>query len=129
MNDSEKMLKALGEIQSRLGQLDSIQNQMNTMQSQLDRQGKHLEDVRGDVSTLKGDVSDIKQSQAQTNTALEALGDGQKDIREKMATKEETADKADITNLRTNLAKTLKGHEQRISTIEDKLNLPHTNKN
>lgn len=40
---------------------------------------KAIESIKSDVGYIKNDLQDVKQSQAQTNTALEALAAGQKD--------------------------------------------------
>jgi hypothetical protein len=84
-----------------------------------------LEAVKKDMAT-KSDLQDVKQSQAQTNTALEALAAGQKDIRENMATK------ADIHRLEQKIDKVdkhVKSHESRIDNLEEEAGLPNPHKN
>ena len=87
MTDNNDILKAI----------ESIQKDMAT---------------RSNLEVIKKDLQDVKQSHAQTNTALEALAAGQKDIRDNMATKadihrlEQKIDKVDKqvfpTRTRTN---------------------------
>jgi hypothetical protein len=84
-----------------------------------------LEPIKKDMAT-KSDLQDVKQSQAQTNTALEALAAGQKDIRDTMATK------ADIHRLEQKIDKVdkhVKSHESRIDNLEDEAGLPNPHKN
>jgi hypothetical protein len=105
MNDSEKILKAIEALGNRFGGLENrfggLENRFGGLESEV----------------------------AHSNTALEALAAGQKDIRDHMATKEETASKADILDLKSDLTKKVKNHEKRITEIEDELDIPHPNKN
>jgi predicted nucleic acid-binding Zn-ribbon protein len=91
---------------------------------------KAIESIRTDIVTntkhlevVRKDLQDVKQSQAHSDTALEAIAAGQKEIQETMATK------ADIQDLQAGLTKKVKGHERRINTIEDELDIPHPDKN
>ena len=93
---------------------------------------KAIESIKKDMATksnlevIKKDLQDVKQSQAQTNTALEALAAGQKDIRDNMATK------ADIHRLEQKIDKVdkhVKSHESRIDNFEDEASLPNPHKN
>ena len=82
---------------------------------------KKLEPIKKDMAT-KQEVADVKQSQAQTNTALEALAAGQKD----QATKE------DIHRLEQKIDKVdkhVKSHESRIENLEEHTNTPNPHKN
>jgi hypothetical protein len=84
-----------------------------------------LEAIKKDMVTKK-DLQEVKQAQAQTNTALEALAAGQKDIRENMATK------ADIHRLEQKIDKVdkhVKSHESRIENLEEHTNIPNPHKN
>ncbi len=74
------------------------------------------------LEPVKKDLQDVKQSQAQTNTALEALAAGQKD----------QATKADIHRLEQKIDKVdkhVKSHESRIDNLEDEAGLPNPHKN
>jgi hypothetical protein len=80
-----------------------------------------LEPIKKDMAT-KRDLQEVKQSQAQTNTALEALAAGQKD----QATKE------DIHRLEQKIDKVdkhVKSHESRIENLEDHTGTPNPHKN
>ena len=84
-----------------------------------------LEAIKKDMAT-KADIQRLDQGQAQTNTALDALAAGQKDIRENMATK------ADIHRLEQKIDKVdkhVKSHESRIDNLEDEAGLPNPHKN
>ena len=84
-----------------------------------------LEPIKKDMAT-KRDLQEVKQSQAQTNTALEALVAGQDDIREKMATK------ADIHRLEQKIDKVdkhVKSHESRIENLEEHTGTSNPHKN
>jgi septal ring factor EnvC (AmiA/AmiB activator) len=83
---------------------------------------KAIESIKSDVGSIKNDLQDVKQSQAQTNTALEAVAAGQKD----------QASKADIHRLEQKIDKVdkhLKSHESRIDNLETSTNTPNPHKN
>jgi len=89
---------------------------------------KAIESIKKDMATtsnlevIQKDLQDAKQSQAQTNTALEALAAGQKD----------QATKADIHRLEQKIDKVdkhVKSHESRIDNLEDEAGLPNPHKN
>ncbi len=77
------------------------------------------------LEPIKKDLQEVKQSQTQTNTALEAVQAGQEDIREKLETK---ADKVDIQDLKAEVVKKIKDHETRIDDLEKEVGLPHPHK-
>ena len=80
-----------------------------------------LEPIKKDMAT-KRDLQEVKQSQAQTNTALEALAAGQKD----QATKE------DIHRLEQKIDKVdkhVKSHTSRIENLEEHTGIPNLHKN
>jgi cob(I)alamin adenosyltransferase len=58
---------------------------------------KAIESIKSDVGYIKNDLRDVKQSQAQTNTALEAVAAGQKDqaSKEDIQRLEQKIDKVD----------------------------------
>jgi predicted nuclease with TOPRIM domain len=108
MADTNDILKAIETIKSDVG---NIKRDMAT---------------KSDLEVIKNDLQDVKQSQAQTNTALEALAAGQKDIHDNMATK------ADIHRLEQKIDKVdkhVKSHESRIDNLEDETGLPNPHKN
>ena len=109
MTDNNQLLHKIGNLIDQ--KLEPIKKDMAT---------------KSDLETVKKDLQDVKQSQAQTNTALEALAAGQKDIRDNMATK------ADIHRLEQKIDKVdkhVKSHESRIDNLEDEAGLPNPHKN
>ena len=115
MNNDEKIFKTLEALQAGQTRLEKT------------------------VSTLQADVKDVKHGQTQTNerlskledgqaqiiTAGEAVKAGQDDIREKLETK---TDKADILDLKAEVVKKIKDHENRIEDLENEAGLPHPHK-
>jgi chromosome segregation ATPase len=71
------------------------------------------------IKPLQEGQVQLQEGQAQIKTVLKALEAGQNDIRENMPTR------ADIQDLKAELAKKGKSHERRINTIEDELGIPH----
>ena len=81
---------------------------------------KALEALQADVTTMKADITSVKQGQAHTNTALEALAAGQESTKAEL--------KADIHDLRAEVVKKIKDHENRIGDLEKEVGLPHPHK-
>jgi hypothetical protein len=79
--------------------------------------------VKGEIDPIKKDLQDVKQSQAHTNTALEAVKAGQDDIRDKMASE------AGVMDLGAKVEKITRNHERRIEELEKKADLPNPYKN
>ena len=107
MADNNDILKAL----------ESLQKDMATKSD--------LDVIKKNMAT-KSDLQEVKQSQAQTNTALEALAAGQKDIHDNMATK------ADIHRLEQKIDKVdkhIKSHESSIDNLETSTNTLNPQKN
>ena len=75
----------------------------------------------------------LEQGQAHTNTALEALAAGQKDLREQVvglqdgqkAIRQEMATKADVQDIKATLVK----HQRRIENLEEQTSTPNPHKN
>src|SRR5438270_1278679 len=91
----------------------------------LDHLNKRFDAIEKNMAT-KSDLQEVKQTQAQTNTALEALAAGQKDIRENMATK------ADIHRLEQKIdkiAKRGKSYESRLENLEEHTGTSDPHKN
>jgi chromosome segregation ATPase len=83
---------------------------------------KAIESIKSDVGYIKNDLRDVKQSQAQTNTALEAVAAGQKD----------QASKEDIHRLEQKIDKVdrhVKSHASRIDNLEEHTGTPNPHKN
>lgn len=77
----------------------------------------------------KSDLQDVKQGQvyinhsvAQLTTAVEALAGGQAEMKETMATK------ADVQDLKAEVVKKIKDHDERIEALEKEASLPHPHK-
>lgn len=89
------------------------------------------------IEPLKQGQIRLEEGQAHTNTALEALAAGQKDIREQMATKHDLKRleqgqgeiKANIQNIDAKLDKKLKKHETRLDALEEAAGIPNPHKN
>jgi hypothetical protein len=88
---------------------EEVTAETEPIKTQLAAQGKQL-DVLADTTS-------------HTTTAVEALGAGQREIQETMATK------ADVQDVKADLVKKVRGHERRISSLEDELDIPHPQKN
>lgn len=79
--------------------------------------------VREENEPIKKDLQDVKQSLEHTNTALEAVAVGQKEIRETMATK------ADVQDLKAEIVKKIKKHDDRLDALEAHTGSPNPHKN
>jgi hypothetical protein len=109
---------------------------MNTdeLLKQLD---KRFDSIDKRFDTLEQGQKRLEQGQAHTNTALEAVAAGQKDLREKVggleaghrAIREEMATKADIQDLKADVMKKTKSNERRIDDLEKEAGLPNPHKN
>src|SRR5947199_320998 len=84
---------------------------------------KAIESIKSDVVYIKNDLQDVKQSQAQTNTALEALAAGQEEIKKTMATK------ADVQDVSVKISKYQKLNEQRFENLEELTGATNPHKN
>lgn len=121
MNDTEKILEAIGVLQS---QMTTMQNQMGSMETKMGTMENRMMTMQDQLNSQGKDISDLKQGQARLETAVEALAEGQKDIREQL---DQKTDKAEIRELRLAVTKKVKDYEKRIVTIEDDLDLHNKN--
>jgi len=86
------------------------------------------------LEALQTDLKEVKQGQAQTNERLSKLEDGQAHITtalEALAAGQESTKaelKADIHDLRVEVVKKIKDHENRIDELEKEVGLPHPHK-
>lgn len=67
----------------------------------------------------------MKQSQAQTNTALEILKAGQDDLREKVAN---LSTRPEFQDFRASVGRKVQDHENRIEELEKDADIPHPHK-
>jgi hypothetical protein len=91
------------------------------------------DDLTQIANIVKAETEPLKQGQAQTNTTLaqikttvETLEAGQKDIREQQDKK---ADKADIQDLKAEVVKKIKKHDERLDALEEHTSSPNPHKN
>src|SRR5947209_7989483 len=110
--------------------LEKIGNLIDPIRQQLYEQGANIVRLVRGQKRLEQEQAQLMHGQTQTNTtlaqtnttlsqvktAVEALAAGQKDIRDELATK---VDKADIQDLRAEVIKKVKDHENRIEALED----------
>jgi hypothetical protein len=90
--------------------LDQKLAPINKKLSNLETGQKNLETGQKNLET---GLQDVKQSLAHTNTALEALSEGQREIRETMATK------ADVLDLGVKLNKNYTETKTRLKNLEE----------
>ena len=93
MTDTDKILQAIGAINQRL---DNQDKRFDSQDKKLDNLTKDVQEVKQVQAQTNTRLDRIEQSQAQTNeilthqsTAINALAEGQKDIRERTATKQD----------------------------------------
>src|SRR5438046_2385484 len=120
MTNDNAILNALESLQA---DVSTIQTNVSTIQADVSIVKRQQAEQGNDIEDLKQDIGGIKQGQAQTNTLLEAVAAGQKELQETVATK------ADVLDSRNKIGKTLKNHEQRLETLEDEAGIPHSHKN
>lgn len=75
--------------------------------------------IREENEPIKKDLQDVKQALARTNSTLEAVEAGQREIREIMTTK------ADILDLGVKIT----SHRRRIEDLEKSTDIPNPEKN
>jgi|SRR5712691_7382674 len=90
---------------------------------------KALDALQADVTSIKGDITSLKQGQARLEdgqahltTAVEAVGAGQTELQETVATR------ADIQDLRADLGKKVKKLDERVDELEKDAGIPHPHK-
>jgi Fic family protein len=83
---------------------------------------KAIESIKKDMAT-KQDIQRVEQNQARTNTALEALAAGQKELQETVATQ------ADVQDLKAEVVKKIKQHDKRLDAVEEKEGFTNPYKN
>src|SRR5947199_6624544 len=103
MNNDEKILKALEALQTDLKEVKQGQAQTNER-----------------LSKLEDGQTRLADGQAHITTALEALAAGQESTKAEL--------KADIHDLRVEVVKKIKDHENRIDELEKEVGLPHPHK-